>query len=136
METELNLEFVPWTLETSRGELQKFDVGIMPLEDTDWNRGKCGFKLIQYLAVGAAAVASPVGVNPEIVRDVETGYLAYDTEEWKDRLISLIEDRALRLRMGRSGRERVERCYSLNAIMPSLVDILQRGAATGGKESA
>jgi glycosyltransferase involved in cell wall biosynthesis len=135
METKLNLEFVPWTLETSRWELQKFDIGIMPLEDTDWNRGKCGFKLIQYLAVGAAAMASPVGVNQEIVRDKEAGYLALDTAEWQNRMASLIEDRELRLRMGRSGRERVERCYSLKAVVPWLMDVLQRGAAASAKES-
>jgi glycosyltransferase involved in cell wall biosynthesis len=134
METTLTLEFVPWTLESSRGELRKFDIGIMPLEDNDWNRGKCGFKLIQYLAVGAAAVASPVGVNLEIVRDRETGYLALETEEWKDRLTSLIEDRALRLRMGRSGREHVERCYSLRSALPLLINVLKNPASTNEKE--
>jgi glycosyltransferase involved in cell wall biosynthesis len=134
MDTKLNLEHAPWSLETSREELQKFDIGIMPLEDTDWNRGKCGFKLIQYLAVGAAAVASPVGVNPEIVRDGETGYLARETEEWKARLTSLIEDGALRLGMGRSGRVRVERCYSLRAILPSLIDVLKYADSANEEE--
>jgi glycosyltransferase involved in cell wall biosynthesis len=133
METRLRQEFIPWTLASSRAELQKFDIGIMPLEDSEWNRSKCGFKLIQYMAVGAAAVASPVGVNQEIVRDKETGYLAQITEEWTDSLASLIEDRTLRLRMGRSGRERVERCYSLKAVLPSLTDVLKRGASANEK---
>jgi glycosyltransferase involved in cell wall biosynthesis len=129
METMLDLEFVPWTLETSRGELQEFDIGIMPLEDNDWNQGKCGFKLIQYMAVGTAAVASPVGVNREIVQDKETGYLAQATEEWTHSLASLVEDRTLRLQMGCSSRERVERCYSLKAVLPTLTDVLRRGAS-------
>jgi glycosyltransferase involved in cell wall biosynthesis len=135
METKLNLEFVPWTLETSRGELQKFDIGIMPLEDNDWNRGKCGFKLIQYMAVGAAAVASPVGVNQEIVQHNETGFLAETTEDWQERLASLIEDERLRAQMGQSARHRVETCYSVEAVLPSLIDVLQCGAADKGEES-
>jgi glycosyltransferase involved in cell wall biosynthesis len=134
MDTKLKLEFAPWSLERSREELRKFDIGLMPLEDSEWNRGKCGFKLIQYMAVGAAAVASPVGVNLEIVRDRETGYLALDKAEWKDKLTSLTEDRALRLRMGHSGRERVERCYSLRSALPSLIDVLQNAASVNEKD--
>ncbi|GAB4546805.1 MAG: glycosyltransferase family 4 protein [Anaerolineae bacterium] len=135
METRLTLEFIPWMLETYLGELQKFDIGIMPLEDTDWNRGKCGFKLIQYMAVGAATVASPVGVNQAIIQDKKTGYLAKTTEEWKDKLASLISDAPLRLEMGRLGRGRVERCYSVEVILPLLIDVLECGAAASRKGS-
>jgi len=101
----------------------------MPLEDTEWNRGKCGLKLIQYMAVGAAPVASPVGVNQEILQDGETGYLALTTAEWKDRLARLIEDETLRLRMGCAGRERVEQAYSVKAVLPALVRILRSSRA-------
>jgi glycosyltransferase involved in cell wall biosynthesis len=128
METRLQLEFVPWTLERSRDELQQFDIGIMPLEDTEWNRGKCGFKLLQYMAVGAASVASPVGVNREIVQDGETGYLAATTEEWVGRLACLIEDDTLCSQMGRVGRERVERHYSVRCLLPLLADVLDQAA--------
>jgi len=131
METRLRLEFVPWTLEDSRVALQQFDIGIMPLEDTEWNRGKCGLKLIQYMAVGAAPVASPVGVNQEIVQDGKTGYLALTTAEWKDRLARLIEDETLRLRMGYAGRERVKQYYSVRAALPLLANALRHGAAIG-----
>ena len=129
METSLRLEFVPWTLEGSRSELQQFDIGIMPLEDTEWNRGKCGLKLIQYMAVGAAAVASPVGVNREIVQGGKTGYLAATVEEWQQRLARLIEDETFRLKMGLVARGRVEQCYSVKAVLPLLNEILERGAS-------
>lgn len=129
METQLRLEFIPWTLEGSQAALQQFDIGIMPLEDTEWNRGKCGLKLIQYMAVGAAPVASPVGVNPEIIRDEETGYLATTTEEWQKRLARLIEDETLRLEIGYAARQRIEHYYSLKAILPLLIEVLERGAA-------
>jgi glycosyltransferase involved in cell wall biosynthesis len=136
METKLNLEFVPWTLETSRRELRKFDIGIMPLESNDWNRGKCGFKLIQYMAVGSTTVASPVGVNQEIIQHEETGYLAETTGDWRGRLVSLIEDESLRAQLGRSARERVGRCYSVKAVLPSLADVLYCGAAVSGEENS
>jgi glycosyltransferase involved in cell wall biosynthesis len=128
METSLCTEFVPWMLEGSLSALQDFDIGIMPLKDTDWNQGKCGFKLIQYMAVGVAAVASPVGVNQDIVRDGETGYLATATGEWRERLVRLIEDEALRLSIGNAARRRVEKCFSVKAVLPLLVTVLEEVA--------
>jgi len=125
METRLRQEFVSWTLEDSRDELQQFDIGIMPLEDTQWNRGKCGFKLVQYMAVGAGTVASPVGVNQGIVQNGETGWLAVTMEEWQDRLACLIEDKGLRSRMGCAGRARVEQRYSVKCVLPLLADVLE-----------
>jgi glycosyltransferase involved in cell wall biosynthesis len=121
METSVLQEFVPWSLETSLGELQRFDVGIMPLQDTEWNRGKCGLKLIEYMAVGAAAVASPVGANREIVVHGETGYLAVTVKDWCSQLELLIDDKALRDQMGREGRRRVEQMYSVKSALPVLV---------------
>lgn len=132
METRLHVEFIRWTLESSSKELQQFDIGIMPLDDTDWNRGKCGFKLIQYMAVGSPAVASPVGVNREIVRDGETGYLAASIEEWQQRLAHLIEDEPARRRMGRLARIHIEQHYSVKAVLPTLVRVLRSTPA--GKE--
>lgn len=133
METTLRLEFVPWTLESSRTALQQFDIGIMPLEDTKWNWGKCGFKLIQYMAVGIPAVASPVGVNQEIVQDGETGYLAVTTEEWRNRLVRLLEDKSLRLKMGQAARARAEHHYSVKAVLPLLAKVLVEGALNSGR---
>jgi glycosyltransferase involved in cell wall biosynthesis len=128
METRLTVEFAPWTLEGSLGELQQFDIGIMPLEDSAWNRAKCGFKLIQYMAVGAPAVASPVGVNSEIVQDGRTGYLATGAEEWDDRLARLIDNPASRALMGGEARAHVVRRYSVQAVLPELCSVLEQGA--------
>ncbi len=129
METSLTIEFVPWTLNGSLAALQQFDIGIMPLDDTLWNRGKCGFKLIEYMAVGAAAVASPVGVNVEIVEDGRTGFLAAAVGEWQERLTYLIEHDSVRLEMGRLAAERVEERYSVTAVLPELIHTLQQAAA-------
>jgi glycosyltransferase involved in cell wall biosynthesis len=135
-ETSLAREFVPWTLEGSLAALQGFDIGIMPLDDTAWNRGKCGFKLIEYMAVSIPAVASPVGVNTEIVQDGQTGYLATTLEEWQDRLALLIEDASMRRKMGQLGRERVERSYSIKAALPLLVDAVEQVAAMTRSDKA
>jgi hypothetical protein len=129
METRLPVEFVNWTLEGSRKELQQFDVGIMPLDDTEWNRAKCGFKLIQYAAVGAPAVASPVGVNSEIVREGQTGYLAVSTGEWCESLQRLIGDQISRAEMGRAGRAWIEQRYSIEAVLSTLGAVLEEAAA-------
>lgn len=130
METGLTVEFIRWTLDGSRQALQRFDIGIMPLEDTEWNRGKCGFKLIQYLAVGAPAVASPVGVNEQIVRDGVTGYLAGDPGEWGNRLAQLIQDAGLRKMIGRQGRAYIDRNYSLKVALPLLVEAIKETAVS------
>jgi glycosyltransferase involved in cell wall biosynthesis len=102
----------------------------MPLPDTPWMRGKCGYKLIQYMACGLPVVASPVVVNAEIVTHGETGFLASSPAEWRSVLQTLINDPELRVRMGQAGRKRVERDYSLQVHGPRvdrfLVDVAGR----------
>jgi glycosyltransferase involved in cell wall biosynthesis len=127
--TALSVEFVPWTLAGSLSALQKFDIGIMPLADTAWNRGKCGFKLIQYMAVGAAAVASPVGVNSEIIQHGVSGYLANDAEEWRIYLTQLIEDGQQRRKMGQQARQQIKEKYSTEVVLPVLAQVLHQVAA-------
>lgn len=92
--------------------LSRFDIGIMPMPDDEWSRGKCGLKALQYMAVGAATVCSPVGMNRELIRHGENGMLASNAEEWVACLGSLAADRALRERLGRAGRQTVERNFS------------------------
>ena len=128
LQTRLNVEFVPWTLTDSRHELQQFDIGIMPLDDSGWNQAKCGFKLIQYLAVGTPAIASPVGVNGEIVQNGRNGYLARTIEEWCRRLQQLIDDPVRSAEMGRAGRALIEERYSVEAVLPRLVKVIEQGA--------
>jgi glycosyltransferase involved in cell wall biosynthesis len=124
------LEAVPWSKETELAALQALDVGIMPLADSPWERGKCGFKLIQYMACGLPVVASPVGANREIVIDGETGALAATQDEWVSALKSLAGDAARRRRMGEAGRARVVSGYSLQAVAPRLAALLRRAAGT------
>jgi glycosyltransferase involved in cell wall biosynthesis len=97
----------------------------MPLPDNPWERGKCGFKLIQYMACGLPVIASPVGVNSEIVEHGVNGFLAETQEEWEAALRTLIADSDLRQQMGKAGREKVEREYSLQVTGPKLVALLK-----------
>lgn len=109
----LECDFKRWELDREVETLQDCDIGIMPLPSSEWTAGKCGLKLLQYMAVGMAAVASPVGVNREIISDGKTGFLASSESDWREKLRRLCEDSALRSRMGHAARNRVEERYSL-----------------------
>jgi glycosyltransferase involved in cell wall biosynthesis len=119
------MEYKPWSAEDEVADLQSFDIGVMPLSDDLWTRGKGGFKLLQYMAAGAAAVASPVGINQEIVRHGENGLLARNEAQWERGLETLITDRALRERLGKAARETVEQDYSLEAYNQRLAAFLE-----------
>ncbi|MDH7597615.1 MAG: glycosyltransferase family 4 protein [Methanothrix sp.] len=118
------VEVRPWSKETEVEAIHSFDVGIMPLLDSPWERGKCGYKLIQYMACGRPVVASPVGVNNQIVEDGVNGFLASTKEEWVRALNALIDDHDLRVRMGIAGRKKVETHYCLQVTAPRLAEIL------------
>lgn len=113
-----------WSEDREAADIRDMDIGIMPLPDTPWMRGKCGYKLIQYMACGLPVVASPVGVNGEIVTHGETGFLASTSAEWRSALQTLINDPELRLRMGQAGRRRVERDYSMQVHGPRVARLL------------
>jgi glycosyltransferase involved in cell wall biosynthesis len=117
-----------WSEDREVSDVREFDVGIMPLPDTPWARGKCGFKLIQYLACGVPAVASPVGVNAEIVADGVSGFLASTPLEWTQALERLRDDGALRQRLGDAGRASVERVFSLRTNGPRVAALLAEAA--------
>ena len=125
---DLPASVIPWSEETEAEDLRSFDVGIMPLPDTEWERGKCGFKLIQYMACGLPVIASPVGVNKEIIDHGVNGFLAGGTEEWIEYVQELRENPDLCLKMGAAGRKKVENEYSLQAAAPRLVKLLQEAA--------
>jgi glycosyltransferase involved in cell wall biosynthesis len=114
-----------WTLATEVDDLCSFDIGIMPLPDDEWTRGKSGCKAVQYLAVGVPAICSPVGVANEIICDDLNGYLAKTASEWFSKLSILIEDPALRTKMGNHGRELVLEKYSIQAVAPHLIATLK-----------
>ena len=111
-----NYRFIKWNEQTEIEDLQQIDIGIMPLEETEWAKGKCGFKLIQYGALGIPSVAAPVGVNPTILMDKKTGYLVRSASDWTIALSTLLEDPALREKMGLAARERMINNYSLEAV--------------------
>jgi glycosyltransferase involved in cell wall biosynthesis len=121
----VTVEAVPWDVHREVADLQGFDVGIMPLPDTRWGRGKCGLKAVQYLAAGVPAVCSPIGPAPEIVRHGSEGFLATSADEWERSLEELLTDPDLRARLGEAGRARAEDAYSLRANAPKLVAALE-----------
>lgn len=108
---------VPWNQSTEIQDLQSFDIGIMPLSDTPWEAGKCGFKLLQYLALEIPAVASDVGVNSDIIQPEETGYLIQDNrmDQWLESLSMLLTNKELRHKMGKAGREHIQNHYSVES---------------------
>jgi glycosyltransferase involved in cell wall biosynthesis len=110
-----SLRYLPWNKTTERADLLCMNIGIMPLTNDPWAQGKCGFKALQYMALGIPAVASPVGVNCDIIRDGVDGYLCSTDEAWKNALAQLLGDHALRTRLGRAARQRIEESYSVQA---------------------
>jgi glycosyltransferase involved in cell wall biosynthesis len=115
----------PWSESTEVEEIQRFDVGIMPLADLPFERGKNGFKLIQYMACSRPVIASPVGVNREIVTHGENGFLAMTTNEWIEALEAVEHDQGLRRVQGEAGRRLVEEHYSLRVTAPKLANLLR-----------
>lgn len=107
------VKYIKWEEETEVSGIQKFDVGIMPLESTPWELGKCSYKLIQYMGCGIPVIASPVGMNIEVVRHNENGFLANSNDDWYNYLEKLILDVELRKSLGANGRALVEEKYSI-----------------------
>ncbi len=122
-----NLEttFVPWSIDDDVAEAAKFDIGVMPLPDNGWTRGKCGFKALQYMALGIPAVCSPVGANSQIIRHECDGYLADSPDDWYQTLARLIADDVERERMGAAGRRSVEQAYALDVLGPRVVQAVE-----------
>jgi glycosyltransferase involved in cell wall biosynthesis len=118
------IEYRDWTEAAEIAELQAIDVGIMPLPDQPWERGKCGLKLLQYMASWKPAIASPVGVNTGLVEHGKTGFLAQTADEWLVALRQLSAAPALAQAMGAMGRLRIESDYALEVIAPRLVQLM------------
>jgi glycosyltransferase involved in cell wall biosynthesis len=122
---EVRIEPVQWSADTEVEALRTAHVGVMPLADDGWSRGKCAFKLLQYMAASLPCVASPVGANTDAVRDGETGYLAADVAAWETALERLLTSAKLRSSFGAAGRAHAERTYSMNGYRERYLAILQ-----------
>jgi glycosyltransferase involved in cell wall biosynthesis len=122
----------PWDIASEVAELQKIDIGIMPLPDDEWARGKCGLKGLQYMALGIPTLMSPVGVNTDIICDSENGYLPGSEDEWVQRLSQLVDDANLRRRIGNMGRQTVIEKYSVFRWRDTYEEIIRNAA---GKSS-
>jgi glycosyltransferase involved in cell wall biosynthesis len=115
--------FKKWEADSEAEDLLRMNIGVMPLKKGPWFEGKCGFKLVQYHACGIPAVASPVGVNSKITIHNQTGFIAHNKDEWKQYLKLLIQDAELRALMGKTGREHIEKKYSLNSQLPAFLSL-------------
>lgn len=124
-------EAVAWSEETEVAMLGRIDIGVMPLLNTPWEQGKCGYKLIQYMACGLPVVASPVGVNAEIVEDYKNGFLADSRADWEQALFRLVSDCNLRRALGATGRRRVIEEFSVQAQAPRLISMVRNVAMRG-----
>ena len=131
----VDVEALPWRSATEVSDLRQIDIGIMPLPDEAWSRGKCGLKALQYMALGIPTVCSPVGVNSEIIQDSVNGFLAGTEDEWVAKLTQLLNDSKLRARLGAAGRETVETKYSAAVQAPRVYEILHSVVATPRGES-
>jgi glycosyltransferase involved in cell wall biosynthesis len=114
-----------WSAEEEQSDLKSFDIGVMPLSDDLWSRGKCGLKLLQYYGIGLPAVCTPVGVNRDIVEHGVNGFWARTPEEWTFHLKKLMEEEALRKEMGSKGRKKVEAGYSYEVNAPKILQVLR-----------
>lgn len=123
------LECVPWTEQGEANLLAEIDVGIMPLLDGPFERGKCGYKLIQYMASGLPVLASPIGVNSDLVRAGVNGFLPVSSDDWVETLSLLLSSADERQRLGMAGRSRVETEFCTQIQAPRLAEIMRRGAS-------
>lgn len=124
----LRIKYKDWSLAEEVEDISKFDIGVMPLVDDEWSRGKSATKLLQYMAAGVPAVASPVGVNNEIVKDGVNGFLAKDQEEWIKKISMLVENIQLRNETAANAKEDVEKFYSIQANSSKFLGVINRVA--------
>jgi glycosyltransferase involved in cell wall biosynthesis len=123
-----NIEVIKkiWRPEDVEDDLKSFDVGIMPIADDLWTRGKCGLKVVQYLAAGVPAVVSPVGLNCDLAIPDKTGHWAVNIDDWTNKISELIDDPGKRMKMGLAGRKLVENNFSLQSQAPRYLSILKK----------
>jgi glycosyltransferase involved in cell wall biosynthesis len=122
----LGIQGLPWNASSEVSDLSNVHIGIMPLPDDEWSKGKCGLKGLQYMGLGIPTIMSPVGVNRGIIVDGQNGFLANQEADWFEKLCKLIEDPELRKRLGERGRITVEKDYSVKANLPRYLDVFRK----------
>ena len=119
----MDCEFKQCNLKTQEIDIAEFDIGIMPLFDTPWSRGKCSYKLLQYMAAGIPFITSAVGMNMDIAHDNDVGYAVINEKDLEDKLILLLANEEIRVSMGRIGPEVIDKKYSIQAVCQTLIKI-------------
>lgn len=114
-----------WKADTELEDLSSIDIGVMPLPDDAWSKGKCGLKALQFMALGIPTICSPVGVNTDIIQDNENGMLAGSEDEWVEKMSRLLQSRETRERLGQAGRMTVQEWYSAKTQAPRVYDIFK-----------
>lgn len=127
-----SFEWKAWSAATEVEDLRGFDIGIMPLPDTEWARGKCAMKILQYMGVGVPSVGSDLGGNREVIADGVNGFLATSENEWMEKILRLSQDHSLADRLGTAGRETVLARYSAEVCARRFADVLRRAATPNG----
>jgi glycosyltransferase involved in cell wall biosynthesis len=122
----LPLRYIPWSEVAEESFLASISIGLMPLDDNDWERGKCSYKMLQYMAAGRPSVVSPVGMNSELLSEADAGTAARTDEDWVRSLCALLADGEMAEEMGRAGRALAERRYSVRVLAPRLAELLRR----------
>jgi glycosyltransferase involved in cell wall biosynthesis len=121
----IDVEAMRWRARTEVDDLRPIDIGVMPLPEDKWSKGKCGAKALQFMGMGIPTVCSPVGVNTEIIQDDQNGFLAHTEDEWVDKLTRLLRSAELRRRLGHAGRATVEEKYSAVSQAPRVYEIFK-----------
>ena len=121
----VDVEAMPWRAETELEDLSEIDIGMMPLPDDRWSKGKCGLKALQFMALGIPTICSPVGVNTDIIHDDQNGFIAATEDEWVEKLSRLLRSAELRQRLGQAGRATVEEKYSAITQTPRVYEIFK-----------
>ena len=116
---------IPWTAEGEIDALRAFDIGMVPLGSSDFDRGKFPFKMLQFMALGLPVVASRIGTPSEVIADGVSGFLAESSRDWLDALKALVQDPALRGRVGRAGRALLETQYTVEVVAPKFLQELR-----------
>ncbi len=126
------IDFVPWSVEIEADAVKSLDVGLMPLPDTDWARGKCSFKMLQYMACGVPVVVSPIGMNQSVLQIAEVGIAAQSLPEWSDAIEELYAEREYARQCGKNGRRVIEEHFSRDRITDQLVEVFRTVIESSG----